>query len=978
MAQYRLGWNPIKRSEGRSVVAAIAYRAGDRIHDDRLGTTYDYTRRSGVAHVELMLPTDAPEWARSATRSGLWNEAERRDKRHDARPAVEILLSLPHELDRDDQVDICRQFTRELIDQHNVAADFALHLPDRKGDQRNFHTHLVISTSRLEENGFGKKAEEFSQGNQGSKTITRWRKRWEEIQNEKLIERGIDARVDCRSHKDRGTGQTPGEHDGPEFRKFRKEIEADAAIESESISKMPDPQLHYTAAQLQDRAPLQPGPHYIATRHEYKTCQADVFKARYKIREAADTLNEYRRTHKTRAVLSDLFGIRWGQYEQLHNNMETAQREHRHAFNNLDPSDQRVLQTQARIEQAQAILDDYRQHHWIVADAHDKHLIESTRIVELEADVQAAEDEHRLAMAALMKAHQRMQQATRSHQRTQAWLNEPDDLLSEAYDCERAIRRLELAKQQLLASQERPQVSRDAPRRDTIADKRATLDQARTTVLDAADTLTKHIREHRHDAGQNKNLPLDSPHLDELRQAHIDAEHTHRRDLARLKSAELVGDLDIDREFQALHRDMRTIEIEQLDTIDTPPKIQPTTAKASQASEKAPAPPVAERQAEHQVSSPPADTTAKEIPAAKINSQPQSAELAAEARAWKTLVDSAAPITRWHDQHPDHKATKRQAMFLNQQLRNTDLALTAHRNAVQLAIDRGLVPPTRNSHLERAFTQAETRLNEAASQYAEAQRSIIPIANPDVHVRDTAQPSDPVKPPDSPKRKTPVNPPAPAKPKASVKTPDQPPPTTAKRSRGRGRTVIVKPPESKPVDAGQAKPTRRAPKKPDTTVNDVPPPTQVAATVPDSPTKSNKARELDASLQNFENAQTLIVDFHRTHGSTKDLTHLQHLAELLDDEDAALAAYTDLARALPKTHPARPQRAPRLRRKAPAHVLTELDAKDAQRKRQKNLDDLKYDNPASYEYETVTKPRLLKEAAAKRAKDKNPGRGLER
>ena len=137
-------------------------------------------------------------------------------------------------------------------------------------------------------------------------------------------------------------------------------------------------------------------------------------------------------------------------------------------------------------------------------------------------------------------------------------------------------------------------------------------------------------------------------------------------------------------------------------------------------------------------------------------------------------------------------------------------------------------------------------------------------------------------------------------------------------------------------------------------------------------------RELDAALQKFKDVQSRINDFHRTHPSTKYLTHLQHLGELLDDEDTALATYTDLVRALPKTDPARPKRAPRMRRKEPSHVLTELDAKDAHKKRQKYLDDLKYDNPASYKYETVTMPRLLKEAAAKRAKDKEPGRGLER
>ena len=47
MAIYHLSTKPISRSSGRSAVASIAYRAGIAITDERLGKTYDYTKRHG-------------------------------------------------------------------------------------------------------------------------------------------------------------------------------------------------------------------------------------------------------------------------------------------------------------------------------------------------------------------------------------------------------------------------------------------------------------------------------------------------------------------------------------------------------------------------------------------------------------------------------------------------------------------------------------------------------------------------------------------------------------------------------------------------------------------------------------------------------------------------------------------------------------------------------------------------------------------
>jgi hypothetical protein len=63
VAQYRFSTQVIKRSDGRSAVAAAAYRAGERLVDERLEMPFDYRNRSGVEHTEIMLPEGvSPAW----------------------------------------------------------------------------------------------------------------------------------------------------------------------------------------------------------------------------------------------------------------------------------------------------------------------------------------------------------------------------------------------------------------------------------------------------------------------------------------------------------------------------------------------------------------------------------------------------------------------------------------------------------------------------------------------------------------------------------------------------------------------------------------------------------------------------------------------------------------------------------------------------------------------------------------------------
>ena len=60
MAIYSLHVKTVSRSAGRSVVAAAAYRAAENIGDDRLGVVWDFTRKNGVLHSEIIAPAGAP------------------------------------------------------------------------------------------------------------------------------------------------------------------------------------------------------------------------------------------------------------------------------------------------------------------------------------------------------------------------------------------------------------------------------------------------------------------------------------------------------------------------------------------------------------------------------------------------------------------------------------------------------------------------------------------------------------------------------------------------------------------------------------------------------------------------------------------------------------------------------------------------------------------------------------------------------
>lgn len=209
MAVYRCEVKTLKRASGRSAVAAAAYRAADRLRDEQAGKAHDYRRRGpGVAYAEILTPSGAPEWA--THRGRLWNEAERAENRRNSVTAREVLISLPHELDDQQRAELVRGFVSRLVDRYGVAVDMAIHRPDRKGDNRNHHAHLMMTTRRMNREGFTEKTRELDDmKKRGPEEVEAIRELWEREQNQALQRAGQAARVTRKSLAEQGIEREP-------------------------------------------------------------------------------------------------------------------------------------------------------------------------------------------------------------------------------------------------------------------------------------------------------------------------------------------------------------------------------------------------------------------------------------------------------------------------------------------------------------------------------------------------------------------------------------------------------------------------------------------------------------------------------------------------------------------------------------------------------------------------------------------------
>ncbi|MGQ2918152.1 MULTISPECIES: MobQ family relaxase [Rhizobium] len=206
MAIYHLNVKNISRGDGRSVVAAAAYRAGEVLPNDAEERLSDFGGRRDVIASGIRLPTGAPEWM--ADRTTLWNAVELAEKRHDARLAKEIEFALPRELPRSAWLAVTHAMTDAYTAQGFVA-DFAIH---DDGTQHNPHVHILLTTRVITPEGFGPKIRSAD----GRQFISEARVTWERVANTALRKAGVTATIDSRSYAKRRLEQKPGQHRGPD------------------------------------------------------------------------------------------------------------------------------------------------------------------------------------------------------------------------------------------------------------------------------------------------------------------------------------------------------------------------------------------------------------------------------------------------------------------------------------------------------------------------------------------------------------------------------------------------------------------------------------------------------------------------------------------------------------------------------------------------------------------------------------------
>ena len=214
MAIYHMDVKTFGRARGGRVTRAAAYRAGERIRDERTREVYNHTDRNDVVYKDITLPAQFAgnvelDWARN--RSTLWNAAEH-THRLNAKLAREVLVILPPELTPDQRTHLVRRFSQELSDRFRCAVDTTIHLPRPGADGRHHHAHLLMTAREVTPEGLGRRTtlelsgmERYTRGLGSYKDeFVSIRERWGQLYNEALRDAGLELQVDHRGDKARG------------------------------------------------------------------------------------------------------------------------------------------------------------------------------------------------------------------------------------------------------------------------------------------------------------------------------------------------------------------------------------------------------------------------------------------------------------------------------------------------------------------------------------------------------------------------------------------------------------------------------------------------------------------------------------------------------------------------------------------------------------------------------------------------------
>ena len=227
-------------------MVGAAYRAGQRLFDERTERVADYSRRApDIRETLILTPENAPDWCED--RGKLWNAAEDAERRKDGRPARDVQVGLAWELSLDDQREAVIRFAKAEFTSKGHVVDIAFHnygqrvvdaseegratlrrwaeqdVPfmeveecrelnephvkiERRADGAvtgykiyQPHAHLFVTPRALDGDHF---ASTRNRELDRSEPAMHWRYEWPRIQNEMLEAAGEDTRVSATRRKD--------------------------------------------------------------------------------------------------------------------------------------------------------------------------------------------------------------------------------------------------------------------------------------------------------------------------------------------------------------------------------------------------------------------------------------------------------------------------------------------------------------------------------------------------------------------------------------------------------------------------------------------------------------------------------------------------------------------------------------------------------------------------------------------------------
>ena len=277
MAIYHMEAKVISRGAGRSAVAAAAYMSCSEIYNDYDGVQHDYTRKGGLVWQSVFLPEYAPpEWKdRGVLWNAVEENETTKDSRLAREFVVALPMELDRErwqalltefVQSQFVADgMCADVAVHDTDGHNPHAHIMLtvrpldeqgkwqyktekeYLCVRNGEERGFTAaefkaaqaegwekqysykvgkkKVYLPPSEAEKHGYERgnkypkstkcgRQNPISQRWNSEEQLALWRAAWAEISNRYLEQAGHDARIDHRSHTERGLDEQPTIHEG--------------------------------------------------------------------------------------------------------------------------------------------------------------------------------------------------------------------------------------------------------------------------------------------------------------------------------------------------------------------------------------------------------------------------------------------------------------------------------------------------------------------------------------------------------------------------------------------------------------------------------------------------------------------------------------------------------------------------------------------------------------------------------------------